>query len=66
MKPARGRGRPLTFERKMRRKLATLVEKHGARRASEVAAISISVGTLLKIAHEYGVVLKQGRRPKAA
>lgn len=66
MKTGRGRGRPLTFERKARRQLAKLVERHGARRASEVASIPISVGTLLKIAHEHGVVLKKGRRPKAA
>jgi len=66
MKPRRGRGRPLTFEPQMRRKLANLVERHGASYVAETSRVPISVGTLLKIAHEHGVVLKKGRRPKAA
>lgn len=66
MKSVKGRGRPLTFEPKVRRKLAKLVERHGASYVSKTSSIPISMGTLLKIAHEHGVVLKKGRRPKAA
>ena len=57
------RGRRLTFDPETRRMLAELIRQHGARRARECALVSISVGTLLKIAHEHGVELKKGRRP---
>lgn len=66
MARARKRGRPFTFNKAQRRKLAELVQQHGARRAKEVAPLSISVGTLLKIAHEFGIDLKHGRRPRKA
>ncbi len=59
-------GRPLTFRIAQRRKLAELVRQHGARGAKEVAPVPISVGTLLKIAKEFGIVLKHGRRPRKA
>jgi hypothetical protein len=60
------RGRVLTFEPKTRQMLADLIRQHGARRAREIAPVPISVGTLLKIAQEHGVILKKGRRPKKA
>lgn len=60
------RGRPFTFKQAQRRKLAELVQQHGARGAKEVAPVSISVGTLLKIAHEFRIELKHGRRPRKA
>lgn len=66
MAQKRGRGRPQTFSPATRKRLAALVEQHGARRAAEVTSISISVGTLLTIAGEFGVQLKKGRRPKKA
>jgi hypothetical protein len=60
------RGRPLTFKYQERRKLAELIRQHGARRARDVATIPISVGTLLKIAGEFEIPLKKGRRPREA
>lgn len=57
------RGRPLTFEQEMRRKLAMLVECHGARRARTLSPVPITVGSLLKIAREFGIRLCKGRRP---
>jgi hypothetical protein len=60
------RGRRLTFAPDARRMLAELIRRHGARRARELAPVPISVTTLLKIAHEHGVELNKGRRPKSA
>lgn len=60
------RGRPLTFKGKLRFKLAKLVEKHGATGAKELSPVPISEHTLLKIAHEYAIPLKKGKRPKTA
>lgn len=62
----RKQGRPLTFKLPQRRQLADLIRQHGARGAQEVAPIPISAGTLLKIAHEIGIELKKGRRPRRA
>lgn len=66
MAAAERRGRKPAFDSDTRTLLAELIRRHGARRAREFAPVSISVGTLLKIAHEYGVELKKGRRPKNA
>ncbi len=62
----RKQGRPLTFKRPQRRELAELIRQHGARGAQEVAPVPISVGTLLKIAEEFGIELKKGRRRRLA
>lgn len=60
------RGRRRTFDPDSRKMLAELIRRHGATRARKLAPVPISVGTLLKIAHEHGVELKKGRRPKNA
>lgn len=60
------RGRRPTFDLNTRRMLAELVRQHGAKPAKDLAPIPISVGTLLKIAREYGVELRKGRRPRNA
>jgi hypothetical protein len=46
--------------------LADLIRQHGATPAKDLAPIPISVATLLKIAREYGVELRKGRRPRNA
>lgn len=60
----RRQGRPLTFKRPQRRHLAELIRQHGVRGAQEVAPLPISVATLTKIAREFAIVLKKGRRPR--
>ncbi|MCO6435965.1 MAG: hypothetical protein J5J06_02630 [Phycisphaerae bacterium] len=60
------RGRKPVFDPCTRKLLADLMRQNGARRARELAPVSISVGTLLKIAGEHGIKLKKGRRPKSA
>jgi hypothetical protein len=60
----RKQGRPVTFKLPQRRQLAELVRQHGARGAQAVAPVPISTGTLLKIAHEFGIELSKGRRPR--
>ena len=60
------RGRPPTYTHDDRRQLAELIRLHGARRLREAYAVPICMGTLLKIAREFGVELKKGRRPKRA
>jgi len=59
-------GRPFTFKYEDRRKFAELIRQHGARRARDVASKPVSVGTLLKIAREFEIPLKKGRRPREA
>jgi hypothetical protein len=66
MAAAERRGRKPAFDPDTRKLLAELIQRNGARRARELAPVSISVGTLLKIACEHGVKLKKGRRPKSA
>jgi hypothetical protein len=56
----------LTFKYAVRRKLADLIREHGARGACDISTVPVSVGTLLKIAHEFDVPLKKGRRPRKA
>ena len=65
MEPRR-RGRPPTFLREERERLAELIRLHGASQAREVADVNISFQTVLKIAHEFGIQLKKGRRPRRA
>ena len=60
----RRQGRPLTFKRPQRRQLAELIRQHGVRGAQEVAPTPISVATLQKIAREFSISLKKGRRPR--
>lgn len=57
------RGRPRTYVDAQRQAFADLVRQQGARRARECLGRSVSVRTLLAAAHEFGVVLKKGRRP---
>jgi transposase len=59
------RGRPFTFSEAERQKLAELIRQHGARGAQRVSWTPISLSTLLEIAHEFGIKLKQGRRRAA-
>lgn len=59
------RGRPLTFQQEMRRGLAMLVERHGAHGARTLSPVPITVGSLLKIAREFGIRLRKGRRPQS-
>ncbi len=60
------RGRPFTFQVHRREQFAELIRQHGARRAGELSEIPISIATLLKIAREFGIELKKGRRPRQA
>jgi hypothetical protein len=60
------RGRPPTFTSGDRRYFADLIRLHGARKASEVSKKPVSAHTLLKVAREFEIELKSGRRPKAA
>ena len=60
------RGRPLTYKLAQRRRLAELIRQHGARGAREMSANTTCVATLLKIADEFGIELKKGRRPRRA
>lgn len=65
-KRKRRRGRPPTFLAAQRRKLARLVRLHGARGALAASSVPVSMGTVLKIAREYGIQLKKGKRPRKA
>ena len=49
-----------------REHLADLVRKLGARGAREAVSRRVGHGTLLKIAAEFGITLKKGRRPASA
>jgi hypothetical protein len=60
------RGRPYTFLPADRQYLAQLVREHGIAGAQRQTGIPISDQTLSKIAHEFGIVLPKGRRPRAA
>lgn len=58
------RGRPLTFQPELRRQLATLIERYGAHGARVRSPVPITVPSLLKIAREFGIRLRKGRRPQ--
>lgn len=62
MPAKRRRGRPRTFKYEDRRKLARLIRRHGAHRAMGISATKVSLPTLLKIAREFALELKPGRR----
>jgi len=56
------RGRPPTFTQHDRQYLAALIRKYGIRGARQRANISVSQQTLSKIAREFNISLKPGRR----
>lgn len=60
------RGRPPTYSDDDRRQLAEMIRLHGVRRLRDIYSLPISMGTLLKIAHDFGIELKKGRRPRPA
>lgn len=60
------RGRPLTFTPEQRAHFAELIKIHGARKTKEISLVPISNQTLLKIAREFDIPLKRGRRRRAA
>lgn len=63
MNTERKRGRPMTYAAEDRVRFADLIREYGARGAREKAGNGVSVETLLKIAREFGIELKKGRRP---
>jgi hypothetical protein len=60
------RGRPPTFTTEQREQFAGLIWVYGARGTLEVSTIPISLPTLLKIAREFQIPLKHGRRQRRA
>lgn len=54
------------FDGDRRALLAELIRQHGARGAIAHAPESISLKTMLRIAHEFEIPLMKGRRPKRA
>jgi len=62
----RRRGRPVVYELAQRKQLAELIRLHGASRTREILQRSICDHTLLKIAKEFGIELRKGRRPREA
>jgi hypothetical protein len=63
MAQRRGGGRAAAYRQDDRQRFAELIRQFGARGARERLARSVCMGTLLKIASEYGIVLRRGRRP---
>ena len=57
------RGRTPTFSRGERNYFARLIQRHGVRGAREASRIPVSPATLTKVAREFGIRLKAGRRP---
>ncbi len=60
------RGRPPSFTRQDRQYLADLIREYGIRGARRKSQISVCHQTLGKIAHEFEIPLKHGRRAKRA
>jgi hypothetical protein len=60
---SRKRGRPPTFRPRDRRYLAGLIHEHGAHGAKRTSRLEVSLATLRKIAQEFGITLRRGRRP---
>lgn len=60
----RKRGRRPTFTDEERQYFAELIRQHGARGAREKVGNRVSLNTLLKIAGEFGIELKRGKRTK--
>lgn len=61
----RTRGRPPTFETEDRQNIAVLILQYGARGACDVSPVPVCLETILKIAREFNIPLKAGRRPRA-
>lgn len=66
MEKQRRRGRPLTFSWEERAYLAELVRAHGVRGARRNSEIPVCQQTLSKIAAEFSIILKKGKRPRKA
>jgi hypothetical protein len=60
------RGRPCTFLPADRKYLAELVRQYGIAGARRQTGVPISGDTLGQIARGFRIVLRKGRRPKAA
>jgi transposase len=56
------RGRLPTFDPRTRKYFARLIGKHGLRGAAVASKVPVSVATLAKVANEFGIQLKAGRR----
>lgn len=59
-------GRALKYKFAEREHMAELIPQHGASETREMRSSTICSFTLLKIAKEFGIELKQGRRPRQA
>lgn len=62
MSTQRKQGRPPTYLTEQRSQLAEYIRQRGARGTRELVGRSISLSTLLKIAREFQIPLKRGRR----
>lgn len=63
---AEQQGRRIIYQLQDRQRLAELIRQHGARGAREASGRGVCMATLLKIAREFGIELKRGRRPRMA
>lgn len=59
------RGRPHTYLLDDRRRIAEVIRQYGARGARRQLGETICTSTLLKIAQEFDIELKRGRRRAA-
>lgn len=55
-----------TYSHVERERFAELIRLYGARGAREALSRRVCHDTLLKIAAEFGIILKKGRRPASA
>lgn len=62
----RTRGRPQIHQFEARRDFAESIRAIGIRQTREASKLSVSLSTLIKIAREFGIQLKKGRRPQKA
>ena len=60
------RGRRLTFQPNDRMHFAKLMRQHGVRGAQRMSDVPVSINTLIRIAREFDIVFKKGKRRKAA
>ena len=60
------RERRVIYKLPDRQRLAELIRLLGARGAREASGRTVCMATLLKIANEFGIELKKGRRPRNA